>query len=300
MTVQDTLPPTLTLNGSATMGLECASTYTEQGATANDQCAGNLPVNIAGSVNNRQLGAQTLTYSATDGASHTASATRTVNVSDSLAPSITLNGPLAQAVECGDPTYADPGATASDLCAGPLAAVPVSPANPNQPNTYTVKYRATDPSGNTALSADSRTVTVQDTLPPTLNLAGANPQQVECGTAWADPGSSASDQCAGVLAPTVAGGVNHLVPANYPVTYTVSDGHGHQAQQTRAVNVRDTLPPSITVNGPVNDTFACGGTYMDPGASATDACDTNVEVIAHQTGNSTTPGSTFTISYEAT
>ena len=298
VTVQDTLPPSLMLNGSASMGLECASAYTEQGATANDQCAGNLPVNIAGSVNNRQLGAQTLTYSATDGASHTASATRTVTVSDSLAPSIALNGPLAQQVECGDPTYADPGATANDACAGAVPAVPVSPANPNQPNTYTVQYRAVDPSGNAALSADSRTVTVQDTLPPTLNLAGANPQQVECGSAWADPGSSASDQCAGLLSPTVSGGVNHLVPADYPVTYTVSDGQGHSAQQTRAVNVRDTLPPSIAVNGPVNDTFACGSTYVDPGATATDACDTNVQVTATQTGSSSTPG-TFTISYEA-
>ncbi|KFE62016.1 hypothetical protein DB31_4459 [Hyalangium minutum] len=298
VTVQDTLAPVLTLNGSATMGLECATAYTEQGATANDQCAGNLNVTISGTVDNHQLTTQTVTYSANDGSGHTATKTRAVTVRDTLAPAITLNGPLNLPVECGDPTYADPGATANDACAGALPAVPEPPANPNLPGNYVVRYRATDPSGNSALSTTGRTVTVSDTLPPTLQLAGANPQQVECGTAWADPGSAASDQCAGVLTPTVSGGVNHLVPNDYPITYTVSDGHGHTVTANRAVNVRDTLPPSITVNGPANDSFACGATYTDPGASATDACDTNVQVIATQSGNTTTPG-TFTITYKA-
>jgi len=298
VTVSDTLPPTVTLNGSATMGLECATAYNELGATAGDQCAGPLPVTTTGTVNNMQLGAQTLTYSANDGRGHTDAKTRTVTVSDTQAPAITINGPLSLPVECGDSNYADPGASANDACAGAVAAVPEPPANPNVPGTYDVRYRATDPSNNTTLSSSSRTVTVSDTLPPLLALQGANPQAVECGTPWADPGSTASDQCAGPLSATVSGGVNHQVPAAYPVTYTVNDGQGHTAQQVRTVNVSDTLPPSIVVQGPVNDSFACGSTYVDPGATANDACDGSLPVTSTQTGSSSQPGS-FTISYSA-
>ena len=77
---------------------------------------------------------------------------------------VTVTGPLSQQLECGAGTYTDPGATASDACAGTLPAVPSTVVDPNSPRNYTITYSATDPSGNTGTSGTGRTVTVADTL----------------------------------------------------------------------------------------------------------------------------------------
>jgi hypothetical protein len=43
--------------------------------------------------------------------------TRTVNVVDTTAPVLTLNGPSVMTIQCGS-TFTDPGATAVDACTG--------------------------------------------------------------------------------------------------------------------------------------------------------------------------------------
>ncbi len=297
--VQDTLPPTLTLLGLTNSVLECGSTYTDPGATASDQCAGNLDAQVqkSGSVNNMLPATYPLHYTVSDGNGHSVSADRSVQVKDTQAPTVTVTGAPAVAVECGD-AYTDPGATASDACAGTLPAVATSTPNANVPNTYTVSYTATDPSGNVGTSSTSRTVTVSDTLPPTIALNGSTPMALECGSAFTDPGATASDKCAGNLTVTVAGGVNNMTPASYPLTYSADDGHGHSVSTNRTVNVSDTLPPSITVLGATDQTYECGSTYTDPGATASDQCagDLTSAIVASSSGNTSTQGQ-FTITY---
>jgi len=297
VTVADNLPPTLTLNGANSLGLECGTAYTEQGASASDQCAGNLPVDIAGNVNHRLPGNYPVRYSATDG-KFPVSATRSVTVSDTLAPTVTMVGSPTAQVECGTGPFADPGATASDSCAGPLTALPTRVVDPRNPGNYVIGYRATDPSGNTGTAAGTRTVTVVDTQEPTLTLNGAAAQTVQCGTAFNDQGATATDLCRGPLPVTTAGGVNVNAVGNYALTYNATDG-AFSKSVSRAVTVEDTLQPDITVLGPTNDTFECGSTYTDPGATATDSCDTNVAVTSAQTGDPSRPGA-ISFTYTAT
>ncbi|WP_170205870.1 kelch repeat-containing protein [Archangium gephyra] len=84
ITVQDTQPPTLTLNGPDTVTLGCGTgaSYTEQGATASDVCLGDLTaqVRISGTVDVSVPGSYTLTYTVADLAGNTATTTRTVHV----------------------------------------------------------------------------------------------------------------------------------------------------------------------------------------------------------------------------
>jgi uncharacterized protein (TIGR03382 family) len=299
--VSDTLPPTLTLAGANPLVHECSVPFDDPGSSATDQCAGLLPVTRTGTVDIMAPGPNTLTYSVNDGSGHTASQDRAVNVRDTLPPDVTINGPLTLQMECRGGPYTELGATASDVCAGPLTAVPTDTADPDVVGTYTIGYRAVDPSGNVGTSGDNRVVTVRDTLAPVLTLEGANPQTLECGTAWVSPGATANDQCAGSLtaAITVSGTVNDRVLETYTVTYSVSDGNGNTQTQDRIVNVNDTLPPSITVQGPLNDTAECGSNYVDPSARANDVCAGLVPVTAARTGNTSRPG-TLTISYTAT
>ena len=116
---------------------------------------------------------------------------------DTTPPVITLNGANPLTNEC-HAAFVDPGATASDACAGSLAVTTNSTVNPNAVGVYTIKYSATDPSGNSA--TNTRTVYVVDTTPPVVTLNGANPLTNECHAAFVDPGATASDGCAGSLA----------------------------------------------------------------------------------------------------
>lgn len=88
MTVVDDTPPIITLNGNDPMTVECHTSFTDPGATAEDNCASAVNVTTSGSVDSNTVGIYTITYSATDG-TNTVTKTRTVNVVDTAAPVIT-------------------------------------------------------------------------------------------------------------------------------------------------------------------------------------------------------------------
>src|SRR5262249_51994942 len=120
ITVQGTASaPVITVNGSNPLTLECHTPFTDPGATAT-ACAGSGPVIPSGSLDPTTPGTYTLTYTATNSIG-TATATRTVNVVDTTKPVITLTGSNTMTVECHG-SFSDPGATASDACAGNLPA----------------------------------------------------------------------------------------------------------------------------------------------------------------------------------
>ncbi|WP_170115466.1 kelch repeat-containing protein [Melittangium boletus] len=83
LTLKDTRPPVLTLLGPDTVVLGCGtSDYTEPGYSALDACSGDLSaqVQVSGTVNSAVPGRYPLTYSVTDDAGLTTTATRIVEV----------------------------------------------------------------------------------------------------------------------------------------------------------------------------------------------------------------------------
>jgi predicted outer membrane repeat protein len=295
--IVDTVAPVITVNGANPMTVECHTSFTDPGATANDGCSGSVPVTTSGTVDVDTPGTYTITYSATDG-TNSSTATRTVNVVDTTAPVITVNGANPMTVECHT-SFTDPGATANDSCAGSVTVTSSGTVDVDTPGTYTITYNATDPSGNPAVSK-TRTVNVVDTTPPTITVNGPNPMMVECHTSFTDPGATASDSCAGSVAVTSSGTVDVNTPGTYTITYNASDPSGNAAaQQTRTVNVVDTTPPTITVNGANPMTVECHTSFTDPGATATDGCAGSVAVTSSGTVDPDTPG-TYTITYNAT
>jgi hypothetical protein len=174
--------------------------------------------------------------------------TVSINVVDTAAPTVVLNGANPMTVECHS-SFTDPGATASDGCAGDLttAIVVTGSVNPNVVGSYFLTYAVSD---GTNSASKTRTVNVVDTMAPTITLNGANPMTVECHTSFTDPGATASDACKGNLTGSivVTGSVNPNVVGTYVRTYTVSDG-AHTVSTTRTVTVVDTTAPVITLNG---------------------------------------------------
>jgi hypothetical protein len=91
--VEDATPPVITLNGLATMTLECGvDSYTEEGATAMDNCDPDVPVVIGGdTVDTSTCGTYVVTYDATDDSGNVAEASRVVDVVDTTPPEFSLS-----------------------------------------------------------------------------------------------------------------------------------------------------------------------------------------------------------------
>jgi hypothetical protein len=250
------------------------------------------------------VGTTTVQCTATNGIGAPATCSFNVSVNDGQTPTIdcpdnisTTTAPNScdATVNVGTPTVNDndPNVTVN----GTRSDAP-QPLNAPYPlGTTTITWTATDSAGNTA--SCQQTVTVTDTTIPVITLNGANPMTVECHTSFTDPGATATDNCGGSIMVNVTGSVNVNTPGSYTLTYSATDASGNAAVPvTRTVNVVDTTAPVITVNGANPMTVECHTTFTDPGATATDSCDTNVPVSVSGSVNVNVPG-TYTLTYNA-
>lgn len=186
---QDTTAPVITLNGDASVNHEQGNTFSDPGATANDDTDGAVSVAISGEVGSA-AGTYTLTYSASDSAGNNASITRTVIVADTTPPVITLTGESLIQLNEGE-RYVEAGATAIDLVDGEVAVVITGDVNIDAANDYTVAYTATDSSGNSA--SINRTVSVLEATSAEENRVL---RQGVASTQW-DAGLNAFDEAIG-------------------------------------------------------------------------------------------------------
>ena len=166
--------PRLTLLGANPMAVECHAAFADPGATASDEDLGDLTaaIQVVGSVDPHALGTYTLTYTVSNGF-RTTTMTRTVNVVDTIPPSLTLLGGNPVVVELGA-SFTDPGATAVDDCAGNLTGhIRVAGSvNTRAVGSYVLTYTVSD-GHNTAQA--TRTVNVVDTRPPAITAVAASP-----------------------------------------------------------------------------------------------------------------------------
>ncbi|HEU4833391.1 MAG TPA: immunoglobulin-like domain-containing protein [Pyrinomonadaceae bacterium] len=280
----------ISLQGGESVTLECGQRFGDPGATAINGNGDPIEVTVAYSggfdPDAPAVGTFTATYSATEGA-NSVSATRNITVTDTEGPSITVDGANPYRIQQGSCSpFVDPGATAFDTCAGskPVTSSISGPGGATSVDTsvagtYIVTYTATD---GTHSSTATRTVIVgtfpEDevdqpgtaNVPPTLTLNGDDQITLECGTAYTDPGATAS-VCGSPIQVTVTGAANPNMPGVYTVTYSAS-ANGFTTEATRIVTVQDTVAPVITLNGANPMQVGFGTVFTDPGATASDGC----------------------------
>ena len=163
----DTTPPTITMVGAEAINHEQGTTYDDQGATASDSVDGAVSVSSSGEVGNT-AGVYTITYSASDAAGNTATATRTITVADTQPPVISLIGDSEVSHEQGS-NYIDAGASASDVVDGDVE-VSISGDVDDEVGEYTVTFTATDAADNSATQTRLVTVVSPDT-PQAISLS---------------------------------------------------------------------------------------------------------------------------------
>jgi len=298
----DTTPPVITLNGSNPLSIQLDSIYNEAGATAYDEVDGTLMVTISGSVDTSTLGSYTLIYYAVDSSGNEVKVTRTVNVVssaiDTTPPVITLNGSNTMSIEVGT-TYVEAGASAYDETDGTLSVAITGSVDTTTAGSYTLIYSTVDSSGNEAKV--SRTVTVYspaDTIPPTITLNGSNSITLEVGSVYTELGATAYDNVDGTLPVTISGNVNTNTVGIYTITYNAIDSSNNSVNVSRSVNVVDTTPPTITLNGTDPVTIYQSSSYTDAGATAFDSVDGSLLVTTTGSVDTNTVG-TYTLIYSA-
>ncbi len=303
----DNVAPVITLIGDATITQPEGSTYTDQGALAQDDVDGDVTSNIttSGSVNTSVAGTYTITYSVLDAANNLGQATRTVIITDNTAPVITLIGSSSISHTLGN-SYTDDGATALDNTDGDLTSsiAIVNPVDINVAGTYIITYNVSDAAGNAATEV-TRTVSVSsDPTIPVITLLGDATVSHSQGAVYADAGATATDDSGDLTLSIVVGGDtvnNTTVVGTYTITYNVTDNVGNAATEvTRTVNViSDTTPPTITLIGGDFSQDVNGPAYNDAGATAIDDSDGDITaniVVGGDTVDITTVG-TYTITY---
>jgi hypothetical protein len=109
---------------------------------------------------------------------------------------------------------------------------------------------------------------------PMIVLIGNAALTIDQGSDYVEPGATASDPQDGSLTGqiVITGAVNTAVPANYVLTYTVSDTAGHEVSTQRVVTVRVPPPPPPPITGSSDGggcfiATAAYGSYLDPQVS---------------------------------
>ncbi|CAL65378.1 LamG-like jellyroll fold domain-containing protein [Christiangramia forsetii] len=234
------------------------------------------------------LGETTVTWTVTDDAGNTATATQKVIVADNTNPTITApaniqadtdsNDCNASSVTLGAPATADNCGVASITNDAP-ADFPLGET--------TVTWTVTDDAGNTATTIQK--VIVADNTHPIITAPAnvqANTDSNDCNASSVTLGTPATADNCGVAS------VTNDAPADFPlgettVTWTVTDDAGNTATTTQTVIISDTTKPMITVGTDIdatNNTGICEAGLSIAPATATDNCNVGSPVGSRSDG----------------
>lgn len=256
----DTQPPAITLNGANPISVNQGDTYTDPGATASDNFDGDLTSSIvvSGTVDTNNPGTYIVTYSVTDTAGNTSTATRTVIVLDTQPPVFTIFGANPITVNQGA-VYNDPGATATDNVDGDITAniTVTSTVDTSAAGAYTVTYNVSDAAGNT--TGATRIVNVVETTPTLYagrDLAICENETVTLGEAtasnysslyWTTSGDGTFD-APNILNSNYTPGPNDIITQNFNLSLIVQGSNGQEYIDTATISITS-LPTVNAGNG---------------------------------------------------
>ncbi len=298
----DVTAPIITLSGSGTITLEIGDSYTDLGAKYSDAISGTGNIIASGGpINTSSTWSYLLTYDYSDSAWNAATqVTRTVNVIDTTPPVITLNW-LANIAVLRNTLYVDLGAEYTDNLDPSWTLSSSWAFDISTVGIYILTYDITDASWNAATTV-TRTIQVVAGNIPEIVFNGNDSINTEFGLPFVNPGVTAKDLEDGDITASLisSGSVNTWALWTYYIEYDVQDSSLNDAvQAVRTVNVVDTTPATLTLNGSWTITLEVWTPYNDLGANFVDLFDGTWSVIASWVLDVNTVGS-YTLNYNYT
>ena len=224
------------------------------------------------------VGTTPVTLTVNDG-TETSTCQAEVTINDCEDPTIACPAPAK--LECTGnrcASYSPAGAIAADNCGIADSTNPSAQCFPL--GTTGLAYGATDAAGNSVSCSSS--VTVVDTLPPSIACPAPETRECLAGCGQFTPGAaSASDICAGTT-------VTRPGPACFPLgttslPYTATDEVGLSASCSSSITVVDTQAPTVVVGpspslSPPNHNYQTINLATDCGVVLDDACQGEISV----------------------
>ena len=268
ITVEDTTAPVFDFV-PADYTAECSDELVLEDAAASDNCNGAAIEVSTEIIEGSATGNYTFvrTFTATDDAGNSASATQTITVEDTTAPELTV--PADYTSECSDDLILDD-ASVTDNCGEVTIEVSSETIAGDAAGNYTVirTFTATDDAGNS--TSGTQTIAVQDTTAPELDIPAD--YTAECSDDLIFDDASATDNCGEVTIEVSSETIAGDCPGNYTVvrTFTATDDAGNSSSAAQTITVQDTTAPELIV--PADYTAECSDELILDEATATDNC----------------------------
>ena len=207
---------------------------------------------------------------------------------DTVGPTINIIGDQVVSISV-DSIYMDLGATCTDLMDVSPTLTSESTVDTSSVGEYTVTYSCIDASGNS--TTVSRTVTVEDTTPPTIMLIGSVSIMINTGVMYEDLGATCTDMVDDSPILTSQSTVDTSDTGTYMVVYSCVDNSNNFATQvSRTVIVEDATPPTIMLVGSDSVIINAGVMYEDLGATCTDLVDDSPTLTSESTVDTSNVG----------
>ncbi|MBK9016578.1 MAG: DUF11 domain-containing protein [Saprospiraceae bacterium] len=289
ITISDSTPPTF-INVPADTSIDCSAQIPAAApVTASDFCDSDVSVTFDQStMGNSATGCYSIirTWTATDNCGNTAIASQTITIYDSTAPAFS-GVPADTTINCEIAIPAPAAVVAFDLCDADVPTIFNQNISGNPATgcyVITRTWTATDDCGNTATA--SHTITVQDTISPSLSAQPAD-LSLDCVSAIPTaPTITATDNCdSNVPVFYFENSNGNPLGCNLQITriWAAADDCGNVVVWTQTITVNDTVPPVLGAV-PANLMMNCSLPIpAAPIVTATDNCDASVAVTMDST-----------------
>ncbi|MEZ4961588.1 MAG: SdrD B-like domain-containing protein [Saprospiraceae bacterium] len=257
--------------------VDCGNVPPVATVTATDNCDLNVDLSFVETISNNCPFKITRTWVATDDCGNSISGSQVITLIDNLAPSIS-NVPGNMTVQCDEVPPVPSNVTVADNCDGnPSLTFAESSVGTLCHYTLTRTWTAQDNCGNVLVA--TQLITVIDTEAPIVTNVPPN-DTLECiDDIPITPFITATDNC--------DDNVTVVLQEDYDVndclytltrTWTATDNCGNSTTAQQVIVYDDTTPPVFDFL-PADTTFKCDSIITPPFVTATDNCDTFVEVF---------------------
>lgn len=239
VTITDTTGAVITKPDDITVEAERSRTSVSIGtATASDLVDGDVEVDPVNADLEAQysVGTTSIVWTATDSAGNVTTATQTITVTDTTAPTVTA--PADQTVEAtATLTSVELGtATASDLVDSSLTAT-ASDTGPFALGTHTITWSTTDSSGNTGTA--TQTIIVQDTTAPAITTPDDITVEATSAGISVDVGTATATDLVDGSVDVTSDSTGFFAVGTHTVTWTATDNSNNAATAIQTITVTD-------------------------------------------------------------